>query len=38
MALVVSIDLSTYKSKKDNDTMPRFFDPQSYPPTWQLIF
>jgi len=22
----------------DNDTMPRFFDPQSYPPTWQLIF
>jgi len=22
----------------DNDTISRFFDPQSYPPTWQLIF
>jgi len=22
----------------DNDRMPPFFDPQSYPPTWHLIF
>jgi len=25
-------------SAKDNDRMPPFFDPQSYSPTWHLIF